>query len=160
MKFDPPMAFFIAGGIMYLPPRDPGMPPQLERPRQTDCQAEPGYPGAGAVIFALRSPDYTYHEPMPLCGILQPHLITECGEWGYQCGKLTLSNLRGTYGIHGHCRCDISYWRVHTRRANYSAFNGYHWTPSAYSALHCTNCGHCWRSKAKYVDKIPDGELT
>lgn len=48
------------------------------------------------------------------------------------------------------------YWVVDVRRANYSAFSGYHRTPSAYSQLRCTQCPAIWRTKAKYVDEIPD----
>jgi hypothetical protein len=47
-------------------------------------------------------------------------------------------------------------WYVQVRRANYSAFNGGHRTPSAYSAIRCSECGSCWRTKAKYVDTLPD----
>lgn len=45
---------------------------------------------------------------------------------------------------------------VVTRKANYSAFNGYHWTPSDYSALRCLECRYPWRSKADGVDAVPD----
>jgi len=62
-------------------------------------------------------------------------------------------------GTHGHCACDCKHWRVHDRHANHSAFNGYHRTVSDYSALHCLNCGHCWRTKAKYVEQVLDGAL-
>jgi hypothetical protein len=47
-------------------------------------------------------------------------------------------------------------WRVEVRRANYSAFNGYRRTPSAYSQLRCGECGAVWRTKAAYVDETPD----
>lgn len=47
-------------------------------------------------------------------------------------------------------------WRVEIRQANYSAFNGYHRTPSAYSQVRCTKCGRAWRTKAAYVDTTPD----
>lgn len=47
-------------------------------------------------------------------------------------------------------------WRVRVRYANYSAFSGYHRTPSAYSDLVCLICGACWRTKAAYVATIPD----
>jgi hypothetical protein len=39
---------------------------------------------------------------------------------------------------------------------NYSAFNGYHFTPSDYSAVQCLTCGASWRTKAKYVSDLPD----
>jgi hypothetical protein len=48
------------------------------------------------------------------------------------------------------------HWVVEVRRANYSAFNGGRRTPSDYSQLHCTACGAVWRTKAAYVDQIPD----
>ncbi|MBC9730694.1 hypothetical protein [Streptomyces sp. TRM68367] len=47
-------------------------------------------------------------------------------------------------------------WRVRVRRANYSAFNGYRRTPSPYSLVHCGDCGALWRTKAAYVDTLPD----
>jgi hypothetical protein len=49
-------------------------------------------------------------------------------------------------------------WRVIARKGNASAFNGYHWTPSAYSDIRCMTpgCPSRWRSKAAYVDTIPD----
>lgn len=36
----------------------------------------------------------------------------------------------------------------------YSAFNGYHFTQSDYSALRCRACGTSWRTKARYVEEI------
>jgi hypothetical protein len=55
------------------------------------------------------------------------------------------------------CRRDHFYdWRVVVREANYSAFNGYHRTPSAYSQLRCGGCGRVWRTKAAYVAAVPD----
>ena len=45
---------------------------------------------------------------------------------------------------------------VLTRMGNYSAFNGYRWTPSDYSQVACTDCGATWRTKAAYVDTLPD----
>lgn len=51
-----------------------------------------------------------------------------------------------------------SAWRVVVRRANYSAFNGSRRTPSAYSQLHCRECGAVWRTRAAYVDAIPDAQ--
>jgi hypothetical protein len=49
-------------------------------------------------------------------------------------------------------------WRVVQRHGNASAFNGYHWTPSDYSCLRCTaeGCGRVWRTKAAYVEGVPD----
>ncbi len=48
-------------------------------------------------------------------------------------------------------------WYVTVRKANYSAFNGYHRTPSPYSEVRCPTCPTVWRTKAKYVDTLPDG---
>jgi hypothetical protein len=54
------------------------------------------------------------------------------------------------------CQCDKKFFRVRVRRGNYSAFNGYKFTSSDYSALHCLRCGDEWRTKAEYVRKTPD----
>ena len=57
------------------------------------------------------------------------------------------------------CRRDhFGTWRVLVRNANYSAFNGYHRTPSDYSSLRCGTCGRCWRTNAGYVGQVPDAE--
>lgn len=48
-------------------------------------------------------------------------------------------------------------WVVTTRRGNHSAFSGYHFTPSDYSAVACNTCGEWGRTKAKYVAQLPDG---
>jgi hypothetical protein len=45
------------------------------------------------------------------------------------------------------------------RRCNYSAFNGYRRTPSDYSLVGCKTCGISWRTKAAYVDGLPDSPL-
>jgi hypothetical protein len=37
---------------------------------------------------------------------------------------------------------------VSNRYGNYSAFNGYRWTPSAYSEVACLDTGDRWRTKA------------
>lgn len=42
------------------------------------------------------------------------------------------------------------------RRANYSTFNGRRRTPSAYSQVSCGECGRWWRTKAAYVDDLPN----
>jgi hypothetical protein len=49
-------------------------------------------------------------------------------------------------------------WRVTQRHCNHSAFNGYHYTPSAWSSVVCTapGCTGCWRTKAAYVYELPD----
>lgn len=54
---------------------------EVTRPRQTDCQVEPSYPGMNTVIFALIAPDMTCHAAMHTCPIEGPHMIHECGEW-------------------------------------------------------------------------------
>jgi len=51
-------------------------------------------------------------------------------------------------------------WIVYKRYYHRSAFSGYHYTISDYSSLWCRCCGAVWRSKAKYVSQIPDGDLT
>ena len=63
------------------------------------------------------------------------------------------------------CRCERSQdrasWLVTARRCNFSAFNGYRRTPSAWSEIRCVEelggCGERWRTKAAYVDQLPDG---
>lgn len=42
------------------------------------------------------------------------------------------------------------------RHCNFSAFNGYHRAESAYSLVDCATCGRRWRTKAAYVDTLPD----
>lgn len=49
-------------------------------------------------------------------------------------------------------------WYVTMRNANYSAYNGYRRTPSAYSEVRCPACPTRWRTKAAYVNSLPDGE--
>jgi hypothetical protein len=46
--------------------------------------------------------------------------------------------------------------KVVMRRCNYSAFNGYRYTPSAYSLVECFAPGCNWmtRTKAAYVDQL------
>lgn len=58
------------------------------------------------------------------------------------------------------CRCGRrDAWRVTAYRCNYSAFNGYHYTPSDYSEVTCSEdaggCGRRWRTKARYVEELP-----
>ena len=50
------------------------------------------------------------------------------------------------------------HWVVTQRHGNASAFNGYHWTPSDWSAVKCLadGCGRVWRTRAAYVDDLPD----
>lgn len=49
-------------------------------------------------------------------------------------------------------------WVVIDRKCNYSAFNGYRRTRSAWSRVRCDSpgCGRMWRTKAAYVDGLPD----
>ncbi len=51
-------------------------------------------------------------------------------------------------------RCSRSTWLVTQRLCNHSAFNGYHYTPSAYSTVRCFSCGKHWRTKADYVFEL------
>ena len=53
------------------------------------------------------------------------------------------------------CRCGRVSYRVTVYRANFSTFNGRHWTPSDYSEVRCICCGSVWRSKAAYIDELP-----
>jgi hypothetical protein len=57
-------------------------------------------------------------------------------------------------------RAHRPHWVVVHRRCNYSAFNGYRYTPSDYSLVHCTepSCRKRWRTKAAYVDTLPNAE--
>ena len=50
-------------------------------------------------------------------------------------------------------------WRVVQRCCNHSAFNGYHYTPSEWSAIFCRSCRALWRTKADYVCLLPDGRI-
>ena len=58
------------------------------------------------------------------------------------------------------CPCckqiDESKITVLDRYCNHSAFNGYHYTPSDYSAVRCVVCGNIWRTKASYVSRLKD----
>ena len=49
-------------------------------------------------------------------------------------------------------------WLVVHRNCNYSAFNGYHRTPSNHSAITCKKCGAAWRTNANYVEDLADGD--
>jgi hypothetical protein len=66
--------------------------------------------------------------------------------------------------VSGHYGCrnpdHRQWWRVSVYKANYSAFNGYHRTPSDYSEVVCIAADApalCtkWRTKAAYVDGLP-----
>jgi hypothetical protein len=52
------------------------------------------------------------------------------------------------------------HWAVIARHCNYSAFNGYQYTPSDYSAVRCgaPGCGRVWRTNAAYADELPAAE--
>lgn len=60
---------------------------------------------------------------------------------------------------------DESFFRRDHVNHNHSAFNGYHVTWSPYTEVVCTApvdyssgpgiCGHRWRSRAAWVDKLP-----
>lgn len=56
------------------------------------------------------------------------------------------------------CKCDKPDWEVIQYKCNYSAFEYparcYH--KSDYSLVHCKNCEAYWRTKAKYVDELPE----
>jgi len=54
------------------------------------------------------------------------------------------------------CRDKKHQWVVTARECNYSAFNGYHWTPSAYSEVWCLDCRRHWRTRARYVIGLED----
>jgi hypothetical protein len=47
-------------------------------------------------------------------------------------------------------------WAVVNRKCNFSAFAGGRQTYSDYSLVTCGTCGRQWRTKAGYVDSLPD----
>jgi hypothetical protein len=49
-------------------------------------------------------------------------------------------------------------WFVLQRHANASAFNGYRPQRSDYSLVGCGACGRRWRTKAAYVEALPDAD--
>jgi len=55
------------------------------------------------------------------------------------------------------CLCDRKHYRVEHRNHNHSYFEspkgGAHY--SDYSGIRCVNCGHLFRSKAKWVRSCP-----
>lgn len=76
-----------------------------------------------------------------------------------------MSTNHGSERGHGRAGCTNrkahrSSWVVSVRRANYSAFNGGRRTPSDYSEVRCPLCPGVWRTKAAYVDELPDEEIT
>jgi len=54
------------------------------------------------------------------------------------------------------CKCRPRQVVVRQRMCNYSAFNGYRYTPSDYSLVRCVHCGCIWRTKAAYVARSPN----
>lgn len=56
------------------------------------------------------------------------------------------------------CKCSTERraWYVLQRRCNHSKFNGGLHTPSAYSEVRCAACGKRWRTRAAYVERLPD----
>lgn len=50
-------------------------------------------------------------------------------------------------------------WAVTQRYCNHSAFNGYKYTSSKYSTVVCFACRCVGRTKAGFVDDLPDGQL-
>lgn len=64
------------------------------------------------------------------------------------CKAKTSNDLPTPAGYHRHV--------VVQRRYNESAFNGYRRTPSEYSSIRCINTGDYWRTKAAYVNDLPD----
>lgn len=55
------------------------------------------------------------------------------------------------------CKCNNPRWEILHYKHNHSAFQypkyGEHY--SDYSTVICRNCGSVWRTKANYVDKLP-----
>jgi hypothetical protein len=47
-------------------------------------------------------------------------------------------------------------WGVYQRYCNFSAFSGYHQTPSDYSGVVCLSCRATGRTKAAFVSALPD----
>ena len=87
---------------------------------------------------------------------------------GYRCDLFVMYHCWGdTMSAGNPCTCPgtrndkMKNWVVTRRYGNCSAFNGYHFTPSDYSAISCTveGCTGCWRTKADYVSQLPDGEI-
>lgn len=57
------------------------------------------------------------------------------------------------------CRDQSHRWVVVQRHGNASAFAGYQWTPSKYSLVRCLDCFASWRTRADYVERLPDAPL-
>lgn len=83
--------------------------------------------------------------------------------WRYRSATKSLTNTM-SFPINCHCPERSKppakrNWAVTQRRSNRSAFNGYHETYSDYSAIVCLSCGHGGRTKAAYVDELPNARL-
>lgn len=46
-------------------------------------------------------------------------------------------------------------WRILQYKCNHSAFNGWRYQRSDYSAITCLRCRMVWRTKANYVEQLP-----
>jgi len=57
-------------------------------------------------------------------------------------------------------RCSDSRIVVSHRRHNHSVFRGRFGTASRYSEVVCTFCGWRWRTRAEYVDHLPDEDAS
>lgn len=67
--------------------------------------------------------------------------------------------MRNTTDMQGCPQHGLEFMKVIQRSCNRSAFNGYRWTPSAYSTVECfapTHCVFIIRTKASYVAGLPD----
>lgn len=47
-------------------------------------------------------------------------------------------------------------WGVSQKHCRCSAFDGYQVMYSDYSAVHCLECGAVWRTKANFVETLPN----
>lgn len=65
--------------------------------------------------------------------------------------------MKGHAAANLHCpACGSTNLEVCQRHCNFSAFNGYHHTPSDYSGVRCRDCGNPWRTKSRKVEALPD----
>ena len=48
-------------------------------------------------------------------------------------------------------------WECRQYKSNHSAFNGYHFTSSDWSSVHCAVCGALWRTTALWAGMIHQG---
>lgn len=48
-------------------------------------------------------------------------------------------------------------WECWAYKCNHSAFNGYRYTPSDYSSVHCVACNALWRTKADWAGELSQG---